>query len=343
MRVRTFAAAMAVCGLLVGPAFAQEAVQQPAQPPAQQPAQPGLQPAQQPAERGAEGVEARVKTHMESSDVIGLQIRNAQGENLGDVNDLLVDMKRGEVKHLVLSFGGFLGLGTRLFAVPFDQAKFVHGEEDKHFVYNVTKEQLENAPSFERDRWPNVNDPTWHRTIDTHYGADRTARQPARQDAARRDEARREATPDQPRPDVQVAGQEGVRHDTMFRASTIKDLTLRDKNNRDLGTINDLIVDMNQGKVEFATFAHGATLGLGGRTIAVPFDRLQIVHTEDDRYLVLQDVTDEQLRAAPEFRRDSLRDADYVIRVERHYGPARTAERPGDRPAEAPRQDLQRQ
>jgi sporulation protein YlmC with PRC-barrel domain len=333
MRIRTFVAAVAACGLLLGPAIggAQQAA------PAQQPqadTQPAVQ--RQAEDRQAQGIQAQVKTHMRSNELIGLQVRNNAGENLGDVNDLLVDLKSGEAKHVVLSFGGFLGIGTRLFAVPWDKAEFRHAEDDKYFVYNVTQEQLENAPSFERDMWPNVNDPQWHSSIDRHYGTTRQARQPAaqerpgRQDTVQPQQQQRATdAPAQPRPDVRTEQRGQVAHDTMYRASTVKDLRIRNQAGEDLGSINDLIVDVAQGKVNFATLTTGATLGIGGRTVAVPFDRFQIRHTEDDRYLVLN-ATEEQLKTAREFRREDLRDPNWVIVVERHYGPARTAEQPGE-------------
>jgi len=58
-----------------------------------------------------------------ASKVVGLNVYNAQNENVGSINDLLMD-KSGNIKAAVISVGGFLGMGARLVAVPFDKMKF---------------------------------------------------------------------------------------------------------------------------------------------------------------------------------------------------------------------------
>src|SRR3984893_9145708 len=58
-----------------------------------------------------------------ASKVVGLNVYNAQNENVGSINDLLMD-KSGGIKAAVISVGGFLGMGARLVAVPFDKVKF---------------------------------------------------------------------------------------------------------------------------------------------------------------------------------------------------------------------------
>lgn len=82
----------------------------------------------------------------------GDKIVNEKGENLGDVKDVMIDMQTGSVAYVVLSFGGFLGLGNKLFGVPLEAMR---KKPDEHaFILNVDKERLENAPGFDKDHWP---------------------------------------------------------------------------------------------------------------------------------------------------------------------------------------------
>ena len=95
-------------------------------------------------------------------------VKNAQGENLGDIKDIMIDTENGQVQYYVLSFGGFMGLGDKLFAIP-PQAIRVD-TEDECVVLNATKEQLENAPGFDKDNWPNMADEALRSQIYGHYG-----------------------------------------------------------------------------------------------------------------------------------------------------------------------------
>lgn len=93
---------------------------------------------------------------LSASTLIGDKVTNAQNENLGKVEDLMVDLESGRVAYCVLSFGGFLGMGEKLFAVPW-RALTLDAEEHA-FVLNVTKERLKDAPGFDKDDWPDLTD-----------------------------------------------------------------------------------------------------------------------------------------------------------------------------------------
>ena len=105
---------------------------------------------------------------MSTSTLTGDEVYNLQDEDLGDVKDFMLDMRTGKVAYAVLSFGGFLGMGEKLFAVPWTALTL--DTENKRFTLNVTKERLESAPGFDKDSWPNMADPTWADGIHTYYG-----------------------------------------------------------------------------------------------------------------------------------------------------------------------------
>lgn len=117
----------------------------------------------------------KAKTHtgpgphlMGADTLVGNDVYNAQEEDLGDIKEIMLDMQTGRVSYAVLSFGGFLGLGERLFAVPWEALTL--DTVNKRFTLDVNKERLDEAPGFDKDNWPNMSDPTWAKGIHAYYG-----------------------------------------------------------------------------------------------------------------------------------------------------------------------------
>jgi sporulation protein YlmC with PRC-barrel domain len=106
---------------------------------------------------------------MSASTLTGDNVVNAAGEDLGKIQDIMLDTPTGRVAYAVLSFGGFLGMGDKLFAIPWDQLSL--DEENKRFVLNVNRAKLENAPGFDKDNWPDMADPSWGSRIYSYYGS----------------------------------------------------------------------------------------------------------------------------------------------------------------------------
>jgi sporulation protein YlmC with PRC-barrel domain len=104
---------------------------------------------------------------LSATSIVNDDVVNAMGENLGHIEDLMIDLDRGCVAYAVLSFGGVLGIGDKLFAVPWSALKL--DTEHKQFVLNVPKERLENAPGFDKDNWPGVYDRTEMSRIYEYY------------------------------------------------------------------------------------------------------------------------------------------------------------------------------
>jgi sporulation protein YlmC with PRC-barrel domain len=117
----------------------------------------------------AEIVEGPGPAFMSASTLIGDDVYNLQDEDLGDVKEIMLDMRTGKVAYAVLSFGGFLGMGEKLFAVPWAAMKL--DTENKRFTLDVSKDRLESAPGFDKDSWPNMADPVWENDIHRYYGS----------------------------------------------------------------------------------------------------------------------------------------------------------------------------
>jgi sporulation protein YlmC with PRC-barrel domain len=104
-----------------------------------------------------------------TSKLVGADVENMQGEDLGQIEDVVLDPQDGRVAYAVLSFGGFLGLGEKYFAIPWSALTAKAGD-DNTLVLNVDKEKLKNAPGFDKNSWPNMADRTWGKEIHTYYG-----------------------------------------------------------------------------------------------------------------------------------------------------------------------------
>jgi sporulation protein YlmC with PRC-barrel domain len=107
---------------------------------------------------------------MGAETLIGDGVVNGAEENLGDIKEIMLDMNTGQVAYAVLAFGGFLGMGEKLFAVPWQA---LHLDTANHrFVLNVEKERLKTAPGFNKDAWPDMSNVTWVNQVHTFYGTD---------------------------------------------------------------------------------------------------------------------------------------------------------------------------
>lgn len=105
---------------------------------------------------------------MGAETLIGDDVCNRKGEVLGDIKEIMLDTLSGKVCYAVMSFGGFLGMGGKLFAVPWSALRL--DTENKRFELNVEKDRLKEAPGFDKSDWPDMADPSWVDAIHSYYG-----------------------------------------------------------------------------------------------------------------------------------------------------------------------------
>jgi sporulation protein YlmC with PRC-barrel domain len=115
---------------------------------------------------GAGGPGPRI---MSADTLQGDDVYNAADEKLGEITDIMIDVPSGRVAYAVMSVGGVLGLGDKLFAVPWSALRL--DTERKCFRLDASKERVENAPGFDKDHWPSMADPTWANEVHGYYGA----------------------------------------------------------------------------------------------------------------------------------------------------------------------------
>ena len=106
---------------------------------------------------------------LSASSISGDDVCNMQEENLGKIQDVMLDTNEGSIRYVVLASGGFLGMGDRLYAVPWKALKL--DKENRRFLLDIDAERLKNAPGFDKDEWPNMADPTWNSTVQSYYDA----------------------------------------------------------------------------------------------------------------------------------------------------------------------------
>jgi sporulation protein YlmC with PRC-barrel domain len=100
--------------------------------------------------------------------IIGSKVINVKGETLGKIEDLVVDIDTGRILYAVLESGGFLGIGDKLFPVPWESLAALPSEGI--FFLNQSKEQMAKAPAFDRNNLPNMGDVHWGEGIFKHFG-----------------------------------------------------------------------------------------------------------------------------------------------------------------------------
>jgi sporulation protein YlmC with PRC-barrel domain len=110
----------------------------------------------------------QIRRVLSASSLNGDRVRNSGGEDLGTLKEIMIDLESGRIAYGVLSVGGFLGMGDKLFAIPWSSFKV--DEYNKELILSVDKETLKNAPGFDKDNWPDFADPSMGEQIYSHYG-----------------------------------------------------------------------------------------------------------------------------------------------------------------------------
>lgn len=106
---------------------------------------------------------------MTADTLIGNQVVNHQGDTLGEIEDIMLDVPNGRIAYAVMAAGGFLGMGEKLFALPWSSLTL--DTTRKCFVLDADKERIRNAPGFDKDQWPSQADRSWQEEVHTYYQA----------------------------------------------------------------------------------------------------------------------------------------------------------------------------
>lgn len=220
-----------------------------------------------------------------ANQVLGSDIYDAQGQDVGEINSLIVD-QNGQITHAVLAAGGFLGIGEKLTPVPWQS---ISRDDRDRFTLQIDKSKLQAGPSFERGSFPELNRETVS-SVNRHYGM----------------EARTEPT-----------GQLVKIDSTMIGGKVF------DQKGQEIGRIDNVLLDPMMGRVAYAILDVGTYLGLGGdQRTPVPFNLVRYSMEAEKTGFVLQ-ADRQKLVDAPHFAQNSWPDfstAEINQRIYSHFG-----------------------
>lgn len=252
--------------------------------------------------QGRSGAQATSRD-MRMSRLIGTEVRNADGAPLGEINDLVIDLDGALVPYAILGFGRSAGAGERLFPFPIRTFELRPGRD--HLVLDVSAERLRRSPGFDADQWPDWNDATYRSEIDRFHS-------PGGGGAARSGMA---GAPDRGSSSTASAQQRmpagdatGSRSMPMVRGSALLERIVRDRRGQRIGEIEDVVVDMREGRLRYAVI--GLEQGGPGQDqlITVPVDALSRSPSHPNDALL--NASPEQLARAPRFPRTRWPDLD---------------------------------
>lgn len=181
---------------------------------------------------------------MRATEVIGATVRDQQGQDIGDVQDLIVDAGNQRVDYAILAFGGMLGFGEKLFAYPMDRFQATASGDEKELRLNVSQQELENAPGFDRSNWPTFGMGGYRGEVDKHFG--RTAK----------------------------AGGD------LVRMSELLDTQVSDSSGSEVGQINDVVVSVTNGQVRFVALEPSDDLNMGDRLVMLPMNAIRATNEQ---------------------------------------------------------------
>ncbi|MDZ7791487.1 MAG: PRC-barrel domain-containing protein [Xanthomonadales bacterium] len=106
---------------------------------------------------------------LSATSIVGDDVCNLKHDKIGKIEDIMLDLHSGKIRYAVMSSGGFLGMGDRLFAVPWQALK--QDREHQRFTLDIDAERLKKAPGFDKESWPDMADSAWNSSVESFYAA----------------------------------------------------------------------------------------------------------------------------------------------------------------------------
>ncbi len=268
-----------------------------------------------PADAAMQQADSNAVVTRRISKCIGKDLYNHDGKKIGDVKEVVLDGGTNRVSYVVVSYGGLMGIGDKLFAVPWNALESRSIEPDKTFL-NVNEETMKNAPGFDEKHWPDMADKTFRDQVDRYYGnVNKTGGASDVKSDVKHNMNEMANNAKEGNPDVK----DGLLW--CRRASAVIGADVRNPANENLGSIEDLVVDAKTGKIHYAVLSFGGLLGIGDKLFAIPINALQ-AKADDEKFVL--DATKERLKAAPGFNKKNwpdFADASFRKSVDDYYNP----------------------
>jgi hyperosmotically inducible periplasmic protein len=252
----------------------------------------------------------RLNGAAKASDLIGMTVKNYQDEKLGKVEDLAVDVESGRIVQVILSTGGFIGIGDTLTAVP--PGALHHDVAQKVLHLDADKEKLKGAPKFEMSKWGEYSDSNHLSEVYRHYGEEPAFRFIHKRDAILDGQRNTDSSPntvstrkadgtwDKDRISSESQSMIPVsRLSQVQKASKLMGTPVKNLQDEKLGKVENILVDLPSGRVVAVIVSSGGFLGMGDELSAVPPTALRFTADRDTLQL---DASKEMLSNAPHFK-----------------------------------------
>jgi sporulation protein YlmC with PRC-barrel domain len=267
----------------------------------------------------------RLNDAAKASDLIGMTVKNNQDEKLGKVEDLALDVESGRVVQVILSTGGFIGIGDTLSAVP--PGALHRDAANKVLQLDADKEKLKGAPEFVMSKWAENSDCKHLSEVYRLYGEEPALtfiqRGDAVQDASPSTVSTRKADGTWDKDRISSKSQCMIpvsRLSQVQKASKLMGTPVKNLQDEKLGKVENLLVDLPSGRVVAVIVSSGGFLGMGDELSAVPPTALRFTTDRDTLQL---DTSKEMLASAPHFKANQWPDLgqpSYASGVYRAYG-----------------------
>jgi len=272
----------------------------------------------------------RLNGAAKASDLIGMTVKNYQDEKLGKVEDIAVDVESGRIVQVIISTGGFLGIGDRLAAVP--PGALHHDVAQKVLHLDADKAKLKDAPPFEIANWAECCDSNHLATVYRHYGQEPAFRFIHKGDAILDGQHYTGGAPNivSTRKADGTWNQERISSESQWlipvsrlgqiqRASKVMGTPVKNLQDESLGKVENILLDLPSGRIVAVIVSTGGFLGMGDELSAIPPTALRF---STDRSTLQLDASKELLSNAPHFKANQWPDigqSSYADGVYRAY------------------------
>ena len=187
------------------------------------------------------------KTFLPTTTIKGSKVINVNGEHLGMLEEVMIDPEEGKIAYAVLSFGGLLGIGNKLFAIPWEVLESSRGD----YILRIDKSVLEKTEGFDKEEWSLTHDELVK--VYAYFGI-------------------------QPYWQTKMGIVEKTQYmeiGDFLPTTTIKGSKVVNVKEEHLGIIEELMIDAEKGKIAYAVLSFGGLLGIGNKLFPIPWEALE--------------------------------------------------------------------
>jgi sporulation protein YlmC with PRC-barrel domain len=209
--------------------------------------------------------QVRPATRCKASELIGCAITNSKNESLGAIHDIVLDGRNAKISYAVVTFGGFLGMGEKYFAIPWRLLEIEQrsAEDPPRATLGLDRETLKSAPGFDYGQWPDMGNPAWAAQVDEYYRSRNESPLPGGTS-----EPKGSGADAKKGSDLEPSSNSFIHR----KLSKLIGMDVVDLQNVELADVEDLVVDRKRATVEGVLVSFGGFLGIDEQVALLPYD-----------------------------------------------------------------------